>query len=58
MTKKKEQEQTPQGHSPKFELVKEHYDSGMWKKKAVRNAVVREWITAEEYEEITGEVYA
>lgn len=45
-------------HSEKFELVKMYYDSGLWKKKAVRNAVVREWITAEEYEEITGEVYA
>ena len=44
-------------HSPKFELVKNYYDSGKWKKKAIRNAVVREWITAVEYEEITGEVY-
>ena len=45
-------------HSPKFETVKNYYDSGMWKKKAVRNAVIRVWITAAEYEEITGEVYA
>jgi uncharacterized XkdX family phage protein len=44
-------------HSPKYELVKRYYDDGLWKKKAVRNAVVRGWITAEEYEEITGEVY-
>lgn len=44
-------------HSEKFELVKGYYESGKWKKKAVRNAVVRAWITAEEYEEITGEVY-
>lgn len=44
-------------HSPKFELVKNYYDSGLWKKKAVRNAVSRGWITVAEYEEITGEIY-
>ena len=45
-------------HSPKFELVKDYYDTGEWKKKAVKNAVKRYWITADEYEEITGEPYA
>ena len=45
-------------HSERFELVKEYYNHGFWKKKAVRNAVKRGWITAEEYEEITGEAYA
>lgn len=45
-------------HSEKFNLVKEYYDEGRWKKKAVRNAVTKGWITAAEYEEITGEVYA
>lgn len=44
-------------HSEKYELVKEYYDAGIWKKKAVRNAVKKNWITPEEYEEITGEVY-
>ena len=44
-------------HSPKYDLVKFYYDSGAWKKKAIRNAVIKAWITAEEYEEITGEVY-
>lgn len=44
-------------HSEKFELVKGYYDSGLWKKKAVRNAVKRDWITAEEYVEITEEPY-
>lgn len=44
-------------HSEKFELVKAYYDAGEWKIKAVKNAVKRSWITAEEYEEITGEVY-
>lgn len=44
-------------HSPKFEMVKGFYDKGLWNMKAVRNAVVKGWITAAEYEEITGEVY-
>lgn len=45
-------------HSPRFEEIRQYYETGMWKKKAVRNAVKKGWITAEEYEEITGEVYA
>lgn len=57
MAKKKTVEVEPVEHSPKFELVKNYYDSGFWKKKAVRNAVNKGWITAEEYEEITGEIY-
>ena len=42
-------------HSEKFDLVKGYYESGLWKKKAVRNAVTRGWITAEECAEILGE---
>lgn len=45
-------------HSPKFEPVKGYYESGFWKKKAVKNAVVKGWITADEYELIVGEPYA
>lgn len=44
-------------HSEKFELVKNYYDSGLWKKKAVKNAVKKGWITAEEYFEIVDEIY-
>lgn len=44
-------------HSEKFDLVREYYESGRWKKKAVRNAVSRGWITPEEYAEIIGEAY-
>ena len=44
-------------HSAKFELVKSYYDSGLWSKAAVRNAVRKGWITAAEYEEIVGEPY-
>lgn len=43
-------------HSPKFNKVKNYYDRGLWNKTMVANAVVKEWITADEYEEITGEV--
>ena len=43
--------------SPKFNKVKNYYDRGLWNKTMVANAVVKEWITADEYEEITGEVY-
>lgn len=48
-------------HSPKFEMVKNYYNRGLWNKQMVKNAVVNPkdnpWITAEEYEEITGEPY-
>ena len=44
--------------SPKFQKVKYYYDSGLWDINRVRNAVVKNWITAEEFEEITGEPYA
>lgn len=43
--------------SKKYEEVKEFYDTKRWGKKAVKNAVVRKWITAEEYEIIVGEEY-
>ena len=42
--------------SKKYNLVKRYYD-GLWNKEMVHNAVVKGWITAAEYEEITGEVY-
>lgn len=57
MAKKKVKEEVVVEHSPRFDDVKSYYDAGLWKKKAVRNAVVKEWITAAEYEEITGEIY-
>jgi len=39
-----------------FERVKIYYDKGLWSKERVYN-VVGKVITAEEYEEITGEPY-
>lgn len=44
-------------HSKKFKKTKDYYDSGVWSIDQLRNVVGR-WITAEEFEEITGEPYA
>ena len=44
-------------HSAKFEKVKDYYDSGFWDKTRVRNAVIKGWITRDEFEEITGESF-
>lgn len=43
-------------HSKKYNIVKNHYNDGTWTKDQVRAAVPR-WITAAEYEEITGKKY-
>jgi len=45
-------------HSEKFDKVKNYYDRGLWNEARVANAVVKEWITADEYEEIIGSPYA
>ena len=48
-------------HSKNFTKVKNYYDKGLWSKERVYNAVTNPasapWITAAEYEEITGEKY-
>lgn len=41
-------------YSPKFYKVKSYYDSGFWKENRVWEAVIKEWITTEEFKEITG----
>lgn len=41
----------------KYDMVKDYYDRVLWSKQRVYNAVKKGWITAEEYEEITGDVY-
>ena len=43
--------------SAKFEKVKKYYETGLWNKQMVRNAVKKGWITESEYREITGEEY-
>ena len=40
-----------------FEKIRKYYAAGSWNKTMVRNAVRKGKITAEEYQEITGEVY-
>lgn len=49
-------------HSKNYEKVKKFYDRGLWTLEMVKNAVTNPasnpWITAAEYEEITGEPYA
>ena len=44
-------------HSPHYAQVKAYYDGGYWDTNRVRNAVVKNWITPEEFYEITGEPY-
>ncbi len=40
-----------------YERIKRFYDRGLWSKDAVVLAVEKGKITAEQYEEITGEEY-
>ena len=40
-----------------FEKIKKYYQDGLWSKAMVRNAVVKGKITADEFYQITGEVY-
>lgn len=44
-------------HSKNFEKVKNYYETGRWDEYRVSEAVKKGWITAEEYEEITGQPY-
>ena len=51
-------------HSKKFEKVKKYYEMYIqsngeygWNIDMVKNAVVKGWITEEEYYDITGQVY-
>ena len=42
--------------SKNYHKVKDYYERGLWSSERVYNAVGK-WITAEEYEEITGQTY-
>lgn len=44
-------------HSKKYEVVRKYYSLKMWNEEKVRNAVVKGWITSDEFKEITGEEY-
>lgn len=41
----------------KYDKVKNYYERGLWSIHRVRDAVAKEWITPEQFEEITGEPY-
>ena len=43
--------------SSKFEKVRGYFGRGLWGLDRVRNAVVKGWITAEDFYTITGEEY-
>lgn len=40
-----------------FEKIKKYFNAGLWTKKMVGNAVIKDKITAEQYTKITGEDY-
>lgn len=44
-------------HSRYFQKVKHYWQTGLWQETRVRNAVVKGWITEQEYTEITGTPY-
>lgn len=44
-------------YSEKFDLVNGYYKNGLWTEQQTRNAVKKNWITVEEFEEITGKEY-
>lgn len=44
-------------HSKNYSKVKRYYNLKMWNETRVYNAVKMNWITSEEYTEITGKDY-
>ena len=40
-----------------YEIIKANYDRKLWSKQMVKTAVQKGIITADQYEEITGETY-
>ena len=41
-------------YSKHFAEVKKFYDAGVWSEEKVREAVAKNWITADEFQTITG----
>ena len=41
----------------KYKKLKMYYDSGLWDDKRLKNAVIKKWITEEEFKNITGYSY-
>lgn len=44
-------------HSKNYDKVKKFYSMKLWDETRVRNAVVKNWITEDEFAEITGSAY-
>lgn len=44
--------------SSNYDKVKRYYSLKMWDEERVKNAVVKKWITPEEFKEITGKTYS
>ena len=44
--------------SKNYNKVKDYYDKSLWTIEMVKNAVVKTWITADEFKAITGQIYA
>lgn len=44
-------------HSKNYDKVNRFYKTKLWDEARVRNAVVKGWITEEEFAEITGSTY-
>ena len=44
--------------SKNYNKVKNYYDQELWSINKIRNAVNKGWITAEEFEIITGELFS
>ena len=40
-----------------YEMIKKNYDRGLWNKTMVKLSVAKNIITAEQYQEITGDAY-
>lgn len=45
-------------HSNNYEKVKRYYHTKMWNESRVKDAVKKNWITEEEFKEITGKDYS
>ena len=43
--------------SKMYKKIKSYYDSGLWNETRVRNMVIKDIITAEEFETIVGKKY-
>ena len=41
----------------KYDKVRSYYERGLWSINRVRDAVAKDWITREQFEEITGVPY-